>query len=690
MRKIFSRLKRTIAMLLVAVTVSASVISGYSQAVYAAAAPSVYFALQSILEAVSLSMGYSYSSEADLDSATKGLQNVFESFGNAEDGSDLFEIYIEFLHLSALQIGDYLTPSEYDSIFSYAKSYILSGTNSSYETPVVEGSGAINHVVSLSESFITRDLSLPVGSLTTNGNSYGMLRCPQGNHQWYESYFLNFYCAKVITPNTLNNSEGFSVYVYHAPANFLVHSGDSIRAYTSDGSSVPFYVSIFDKRTVSEAYLTSRYVDTHFNAHDGHACSVAKIASGSEYQYESLDISDMDVYTTLPVYSSLEQYVAFTEAQQLNPVSGRLVGSTDVSIPLPESVKVSESSNTAKIEEAIDAAAADGVSLTDEQLDAIASQVIDGLKDETGTGEGTGSETAGTVASIYTSVKAIEEIINSLSNSWTEGSSALQQDVEDIKDSFTVMEGGGQDPGDPDNNDPKVWIPPGFFVVNFLKPVLEYFGEPLSEITKFLDVIMDSLAQLPQLFDEAGSLFIGNIFTSLSTIVSYCSDYLRILENLPKSIADLIEIPVINPMEIVEAFNENFKFPLEFPAIPDISGILNDILSAVKGIFSVDMAAISPQLNPLKSLWEDHFLFIGQLRDCFSDLSFPETYAYPVIRIQTPTILKAYYDQEYIVLLDFKDYEKYFTWGRNLVSCMLWVGFAYSLTKHFRVKFNIA
>lgn len=689
MKKVFSRLKRMIVMLLVAVTVSASVISGYSQAVHAAAAPSVYFALQSILEAVSLSMGYSYSSESDLDNATKGLQNVFESFASAEDGSDLFDTYTEYLHLSALQIGDYLTPSEYDSIFLYAKSYILSGTNSSYETPVVEGSGEINHVVSLSESFITRDLSLPVGHLDTYGNSYGMLRCPQGNHQWYQPYFLNFYCAKVITPNTLNNSEGFSVYVYHSPAAFFVHSGGTIRGYDSSGSSVPFYVSIFDKRIVSDTDLTSRFTRSRSNAHDGHACSVAMIASGSEYQYDSLDISEMDVYTTLPVYSSLEQYFAFTEAQQLNPVSGRLVGSTDVSIPVPDSVKVSDSSNTAKIEEAIDAAAADGVTLTDEQLDAIASKVIEGL-DQTGTGEGTGSETAGTIAGIYSSVKVIEEIINSLSKSWTEGSSALQQDVDDIRDNFSVIEGGGQDPDDPDNNDPKIWIPPGFFVVNFLKPVLEYFGEPLSEITKFLDVIMDSLSQLPQLFDEAGSLFIGNIYTSLSTIVSYCSDYLRILENLPKSIADLIEIPVINPLEIVEAFNEHFKFPLEFPAIPDLTGILNEILAAVKGIFSIDLAAITPQLNPLKSLWEDHFLFVGQLRDIFSNISFPETYAYPVIRIQTPAILKAYYDQEYIVLLDFKDYEKYFSWGRNLVSCMLWVGFAYSLTKHFRVKFNIA
>lgn len=679
----FKGLKRKISGFLAILMFTFGVFSGYPQPVEAAMESSVLYALEAILETVGLSMGYSYSSTSDLEQASRGLQYYGQN--SAVDSSawdSLYDLIFEnHIPDSADMAAMQLNTAEIDFLRDYLGLQMALGVSS------YSGSTSNEQIVyqnSLPDDFYTRFFS---------GCS---VYVPDGctlNASFHNYMNRGLIASKVVTPNVVTNDYGFTTYLYvpeDIPA-FLVDNKDgTVQLYDANGQLVQFIYFQFDKKELSSSVVTSNYVQWSAGSTN---YSIVPAYTGWAVHYttyfDSLDLSEgYMMYSTFPVFSSVDQYAVYVESSQFYPVADRIVGSVDtviglntgedglVTVPVTPSV-------TEQVQEAIEAATADGVTLTDEQLDQIAAAVIAGIRDDVVTGDET--QTAGTIADIYVSVKAIQDIINSMSKTWTDGSSALQQDVEDIKENFTVMQGGGQDPDDPDNDDPKIWIPPGFFAVNFLAPLMEYFGDPLSEITKFLDRIMDATALLPQLFDEAGSLFLGNIFTSVSTIVSYCSDFVRILENLPKSIADVIEIPIISPQEIVEAFNEEFKIPeISFPEI-----VFPDLLSILTEFFTIDTAAINGEISSLQLSLGGHFPIFDQLGDIFSGLSFSSDYTYPVIKIGTPQILRPYYDEEYIILLDFGDYANYFKWARNIVTAMLWVGYSYSLMKHFKVNFHI-
>lgn len=635
----FKGLKRKISGFLAILMFTFGVFSGYPQPVEAAMESSVLYALEAILETVGLSMGYSYSSTSDLEQASRGLQYYGQN--SAVDSSawdSLYDLIFEnHIPDSADMAAMQLNTAEIDFLRDYLGLQMALGVSSYSGTTSNE---QIVYQNSLPDDFYTRFFSgcsvyVPDGC-TLNAS--------------FDRYMnRGLIASKVVTPNVVTNDYGFTTYLYvpeGVPA-FLVDNKDgTVQVYDANGQLIQFVYFQFDKKELSSSVVTSNYSQWAAGSTD---YRIVPAYTGWAVHYttyfDSLDLSQgYMIYSTFPVFSSVDQYAAYVESSQFYPVADRIVGSVDtviglktgedglVTVPVTPSV-------TEQVQEAIEAATSDGVTLTDEQLDQIAAAVIAGISDTT---EDPPSEDGN--SGILSGIAAIV--------------SAILAAVQAIQDLFSDL----------------------------------------------LEAVMD----IPRLFDSASDLFIGKIFTSFDSILDYCSDYLSIFQALPQDIADVLTdvFPAVKPIDFLEVFNQAFDldwslttFPALteildwtktiFPSIPDILEVLSGIAASLERFFALDLSAISFSATSFYSVWNEHFPVFGQISDLFSNLSFPDTYSYPVIRVQTPAVLRPYYNSDYIILLDFADYAAQFGWCRNIVSAMLWVGFFYSLTRHFRVKFHI-
>ena len=107
-------------------------------------------------------------------------------------------------------------------------------------------------------------------------------------------------------------------------------------------------------------------------------------------------------------------------------------------------------------------------------------------------------------------------------------------------------------------------------------------------------------------------------------------------------------------------------------AIPDADSITAPIVDAVTDAFTVDPDVVQEVIAAEStSLWE--LPFLADAKEIFDALKFPDMYHYPKIKIATPEIIKPYYDQPEIVLLDFEDYKDYCLWARLLFRAAIWL-----------------
>lgn len=127
-----------------------------------------------------------------------------------------------------------------------------------------------------------------------------------------------------------------------------------------------------------------------------------------------------------------------------------------------------------------------------------------------------------------------------------------------------------------------------------------------------------------------------------------------------------------------------------------IIGLLRQILQAIKDIlaflkefFVLDPAVVKAHaLDVIQNIPAfEGFLpivgYIDQLKGAFSD-----SYDYPKITMQTPEILVPYVGAE-ILLIDFKDYAKYFLWVRTFLAFSISFGFVLWVVKQFKVVYTV-
>lgn len=123
-----------------------------------------------------------------------------------------------------------------------------------------------------------------------------------------------------------------------------------------------------------------------------------------------------------------------------------------------------------------------------------------------------------------------------------------------------------------------------------------------------------------------------------------------------------------------------------------IIDILQSILNLLKQFFAwfiIDFATIKAHLlSALTSIPAfEEFNPILDYIDYFRS-SIGDSYEYPVISVNTPDILLPYYKDAVIILVDFKDYAKYFVWVRAFLSFSIYFGFGLWLINDIRKFFS--
>lgn len=292
--------------------------------------------------------------------------------------------------------------------------------------------------------------------------------------------------------------------------------------------------------------------------------------------------------------------------------------------------------------------------------------------------------------------------IAALSSSITDGSSALEL-PEEMTDSFTVIEGGGgkNDPDDDSEGNGKyVWFPNAVGIAKLLKPLLEYFTEPFQKITQALDELVGMGKKILS-FPAEIAKEIGKVIE-----IPDLGDIIEILTNFPMKIAEAfgLEIPLNKIIELLQAIPSsignvlgNLELPISvsLPVPQELLDIADGIFrlpaiitDAVGAVFTFDISVVEVAADDLTDTFELKFPFIPVITDML-DLSFPDTYDYPVFKIQTPDAIKQFWKEDYIILFDGKNYATHFLTIRTLLGCLFWLRFIYSLLNHFKVQLHI-
>lgn len=124
-------------------------------------------------------------------------------------------------------------------------------------------------------------------------------------------------------------------------------------------------------------------------------------------------------------------------------------------------------------------------------------------------------------------------------------------------------------------------------------------------------------------------------------------------------------------------------------AIPGADAITTPITDAIADALTVDAAAVAAAVEVEKAdLWS--FPFLAQAQELFEGLSFSEEISYPKIKVETPAVLRPYYDQPEIVLLDFETYKDYCLWARLLFRAAIWLALVWHVVDLVTPKFRIS
>lgn len=716
-----------------------------------------YQVLQSILEATAGSMGYSYSSQADLTMSVNGLEqdiknkwNEFlaysdyksqieslESSGDWEGLSTFInehldsnvnqiyksknsiKYYSELMYLYAYytQNSDATVPSEYTvnyiETINFLENFVRSQASQSSSTKYGENSAA--HFVAADGS----DCAVYYKTITeplVHAYSYQKdIKSADGATDLTIS--PSFYNRKSFATRKITTDIGWDSY-YIVPAssgNFVYVVEDGvlyIYSRTGDQSWFIFNILHFDE---SKGYCYPQYTPNYigYNADpsvDPLAASSTFLASTHAYfgmNYNRMNSINLTEYKVMlspdcTVYNSFAEFETLTNIMNNHSLSGTLRGSNSAgkAISIDTPITITSVTTAKKVEDAISNAKAENPDITDDEIDTLVDTIISGNEKVEDAVQDSTQATIDSGNKIFAAVKAFQ-------NAWTDGSSAIKQKVDDIADQFSVVQGGGSDPDEDPDDDPHIWQPNLIFTVKFLQPLFDYFGDPLSQVTKFLDRIMNSMEALPLLFDDSSDLYLGNVFVDIAGAVNILGGMARTLGNLPAAIAselaDILQIPVLSPAEIVEAFNNGLIWPeyspdvsvnvpdvqVTFPEFPNYFGILQQILEAIQAFLILDMDAVGQSVDDLQDEWQSHFKLFYDLVDIYKSIKVSNEYDYPVIKMQTPEILSPYYVQDYIVLIDFADYASYLVWIRGIIRAILWVSFGYYIIRHFDVSFHV-
>ena len=734
-------LKRLIACLMIVATLSFSTAGSYLQIqefqVYAMADASIFALYRALVEAVLASLGISLSSKEDLNTISNGLyadvnanqdfvygeKSIFSDLKaklSAADSWAAVPIHLEQAIWNYLQL--YLQgivsqnfskgvsapaplPLDLDlggATFEYVSDFSFLTTDTVFQAKPFYYDDADGKRWNVNLDFERYDPMMVVYSLCCSNTEYG-------NYS-FNCQFLPF--SEIMDAGTDYQRE--RTYV-------LIPGSYTYRGTTYDHVLYPYYE---DSTAPGFLYrfLAYNFDALYYGANDywqkqntefmfdagncyidvmGRGGNIVSSSVTSNYiLYDRPDLDNVSYYVYLRddvvLWPSVKAYQISKQAAANYAPSAPVYGSkTAASKPLEVdengnvSVQLKQESITEKVEQAVADAIAANNAITQEQINSVVTDIVavengvkDAIDDNTGAIEDSTKTLASLLSSVLTEIRSIAVNVSAI-KTYTDGSSALAPEKDDIRDLFHVVEYVPPDPDDggDDDGDGKVdvWLPPPIIsVASFLKPLLEYFGQPLSRITQFQNAILEVLQNL----DTWITSIPENLLALFSSYALPLDSIINGIQNLPGNLADAI------------ADSLHIELPaISFPEIPNYTGLLSRIIELLESFFLINTPVIMASLAGFNDLWEEKLPFWARISGLYNGIDVPDYdpngRIYPVISMKTPDILQPFYDADEIVLVDFADYAEYMIWVRSLIRGILWFSFGLSIFNHLKTNLHI-
>lgn len=670
MKKIKSGFRRTICILLAAVSLSMSVTSSYYGATTAYAAEAGISI--ELLELLLASLGFTATNMDDLHSVQKRLNGAAPTSGMSQEE---LAAYQEMCTLSAGEVLD-LTKEDASCAWSKLKAKV-SSVIYDINKATIDKDMEITSVGNIPIYYKTLSASY-VDSLCGNLKVYSDQINPSDYMKW-EEYNDKFICTIY---GFQQDSTGHREYCFLRVPKEVYHLekvNDSIGLFTTDGSQRKINVNAKNlvKESASSSYLVlDNYWMTSSSSTYGGLTD--KVVNFSDWiaDLEKYGFSFISIYSYAPVYESFEDYVAINDARTSYPVNGFLYGASSAALAINEKIALRKAGAiTQEVADAISALKAENPDATDEEINETVAGVLAGI------GE------------LDSSIEEGNDIAAS-SNSWLEKihdkvSAGFDMSISAIHAAIMAL---------------------GTSVTSKLDDILaaDYSAVIYGQMTDVLSGLHDIDAGLDSLAGDIGAVVGGALGgwtqtweNSFDLVLGGWTDTLDgIADHIASlSFPDVIEGVLTGAVDVVWPDVITLDIPdilgkilegLNSLSIPNYMNILQRILEAIQNIFALDTAAILAAALALKGVFDGMFPDLDAIKGLFDSMKFSDDYDYPVFKMKNPDVLKNNgIGGEYIILLDFGEYAQYCFKIRGLIRCILWLTFAYTIFGHFKVHFSV-
>lgn len=686
MKKIKAGFRRTICILLAAVSLSMSVTSSYYGATTAYAAEAGI--TLELLELLLASLGVSCTTSEQLKQVKARVDGCNPTYGWSE------EEYLAYQEMNSLTAGDILDLGKegFSNTWKKLKSKVsnvvvdINRAKIDFAHPidlgtignvkVVRGSVTSDEIMSLFNGVPVK----PYGgadfyyegastSLTSGFVLIGKQTIDDiGSRRQPLAYMTDFERKSLLN--------GTGSYYLQCDGNSL-----SVRSVSSDTEEDCIYIDTVGKVASSAFYQSEYYTLEDGKYYLGGSNSYTssgsrrKILLSQIFTDSSYD-KDYTLYTTIPMYSSKEDYINSTDARTSNPVNGFLYGASSAALAIGGTIALRKGGAiTQEVADAISALKAENPDATDEDINETVAGVL------TGIGE------------LDSSIEEGNDIAAS-SNSWLEKihdkvSAGFDMSISAIHAAIMAL---------------------GTSVTSKLDDILaaDYSAVIHGQMTDVLSGLHDIDAGLDSLAGDIGAVVGGALGgwtqtweNSFDLVLGGWTDTLDgIADHIASlSFPDVIEGVLTGAVDVVWPDVITLDIPdilgkilegLNSLSIPNYMNILQRILEAIQNIFALDTAAILAAALALKGVFDGMFPDLDAIKGLFDSMKFSDDYDYPVFKMKNPDVLKNNgIGGEYIILLDFGEYAQYCFKIRGLIRCILWLTFAYTIFGHFKVHFSV-
>lgn len=289
---------------------------------------------------------------------------------------------------------------------------------------------------------------------------------------------------------------------------------------------------------------------------------------------------------------------------------------------------------TKQVADAVSSALAANPSITDAELNATASDVIAGIQ--------------GTTDAVNQNTKTLSTLLTSILSAITAFKFVTATEISQA------------------------------FVTTFpwMRTIEDVFGDIYDGVLDIPQALVTTFPWMDTIGGVIGDIYDGilDIPQALVTVFPWADTLDDLIIGLPKGIAD--------------ALSDGLSITIPSVATKDYTDVLDGIAGTLANVFVVDTDAIAVAVGALADVWADK-LPVNQFVSLYDGISFSDNYSYPVIKIKRFDIFADFYDEEYVVLIDFAEYAEYMLWCRNLVKALFWFGFGLSLFKHLKTDFHV-